>query len=138
MRRSAPVGVVRTAAHAPTPTHPAPRPQTLRKLILDAILHTDMALHKEHIARAQRKAAEGLPELLELEDRQFLVTLLLHSADLCNPTLEPPMARRLAEGVSAEFEAQAALERAAGLPVTVMLAGTPHLKAAQEARARRG
>lgn len=108
--------------------------QTLRKLMIDAILHTDMALHKDHVSRAQRKAEEGLPETLELEDRQLLVTLLVHSADLCNPTLEPPLSRRLAESVSAEFEAQAAVERASGQPVTVMLAGTPHLKAAQEVR----
>lgn len=91
-----------------------------------------MALHKEHIARAQRQAAEGLGEVLEFEDRQLLVTLLMHSADLCNPTLEPEMSRRLAECVSREFEAQAQLERAAGQQVSVMLAATPHSKAAQE------
>ena len=56
------------------------------------------------------------------EDRQLLVSLLLHAADLHNPLLPPPVSRRIAADLAREFEAQAALERAAGLPVTVMLA----------------
>ena len=56
------------------------------------------------------------------EDRQLLVSFLLHCADLCNPLLPPPVSRRIANELSMEFSRQAELERAASLPVTVMLA----------------
>jgi hypothetical protein len=56
------------------------------------------------------------------EHRQLLVCFLMHIADLCNPLLPPPVSRRIAADLSREFSRQAELERAAGLPVTVMLA----------------
>jgi hypothetical protein len=52
---------------------------------------------------------------------QLLVAFLLHTADLHNPLLPPAMSRRIADELSREFANQAALERAASLPVTVML-----------------
>jgi hypothetical protein len=56
------------------------------------------------------------------EDRQLLVSFLLHCADLCNPLLPPAVSRRIAGDLSREFAAQAQRERAAGMPITVMLA----------------
>ena len=56
------------------------------------------------------------------EDRQLLVAFLLHCADLCTPLLPPAVSQRCCNDLAREFDAQAALERAAGLPVTVMLA----------------
>jgi hypothetical protein len=56
------------------------------------------------------------------DHRQLLTSFLLHCADLCNPLLPPPISRRIAADLSREFAAQAELERAAGLPITVMLA----------------
>lgn len=44
---------------------------------------------------------------------------LLHAADLCGPLLPHPLARRVARDLAREFAAQAARERAQGLPVTV-------------------
>jgi hypothetical protein len=55
------------------------------------------------------------------EDRQLLVAFLVHTADLHNPLLPPSMSRRIADELSREFANQAVLERAASLPVTVML-----------------
>lgn len=46
-------------------------------------------------------------------------------ADLCNPLLPPAVSHRIARDLSREFEEQARRERAAGLPVTVMLAASP-------------
>ncbi len=56
------------------------------------------------------------------EDRQLLVAFLLHCADLCTPLLPPPASARVCDDLAREFTAQAERERAAGLPVTVMLA----------------
>jgi hypothetical protein len=66
------------------------------------------------------------------DDRQLLVCFLLHNADLCNPLLPPPLSRRLATDLGREFNAQADAERAAGLPVTVMLAADDGARAKLE------
>jgi hypothetical protein len=66
------------------------------------------------------------------EDRQLLVAFMLHCADLCTPLLPPPLSARATEALGREFAAQAAAERAAGLPVTVMLADDPASKAKLE------
>ena len=66
------------------------------------------------------------------EDRQLLVAFMLHCADLCTPLLPPPLSARATEALGREFAAQAKAERAAGLPVTVMLADDPASKAKLE------
>ena len=58
--------------------------------------------------------ASGQPE-----ERQLLVSFLLHCADLGNPLRPPSLSARIADDLQREFEAQAARERAQGLPVTV-------------------
>ena len=66
------------------------------------------------------------------EDRQLLVSFLLHCADLCTPLLPPSVSARVCDDLADEFAAQAARERQAGLPVTVMLAGDDQAKARME------
>ena len=56
----------------------------------------------------------------------------LHCADLCNPLYPPSVSRRNAEALSAEFEEQAAAEKALGLPVSVMQAPDRAAKARME------
>jgi hypothetical protein len=82
-------------------------------------------------AAAVAAAAAGF-DAHSSEDRLLLVSFLLHSADLCNPLLPPPMSRRIAADLSREFSAQADTERAAGMPVTVMLASDEVAKAKLE------
>lgn len=81
----------------------------LRKLVVDAILSTDMAQHKDLVARVQKHASGELPPLRAelVDDRLVLVSLLLHCADLHTPTLEPHVSKRVADSLSDEFEAQA-------------------------------
>ncbi len=67
---------------------------------------------------------------------QLLVSFLLHCADLCNPLLPPALSMRIANTLGREFDAQAEAERAAGLPVTVMLAHDMGSKAKMEVRAQ--
>jgi hypothetical protein len=50
----------------------------------------------------------------------------------CNPLLPPLISRRIAADLSREFANQAAAERAAGMPVTVMLAADEVAKAKLE------
>jgi len=108
--------------------------RTVRKTVVEAILHTDMAVHKELLSRVERRLS-GEASLLSRDvpdDRLLLVAFLLHCADLCNPLLPPAMSRRIAERLGVEFEGQAAMERAADLQVTVMLAPEPAKKADME------
>lgn len=110
--------------------------RTLRKMVVDAILSTDMAVHQELLGRVDRRLneAEANPLSKEsAEDKQLLVSFTLHCADLCNPVLPPRMSRRIADSLGEEFDQQAALERGAGLQVTVMLA-TNDLKKADMVR----
>jgi len=65
-------------------------------------------------------------------DRQLLVAFMLHCADLCCPLMPPPVSQRVADDLSREFAAQAAKERRAGLPVSVMLADGDAAKARME------
>jgi hypothetical protein len=126
--------------------------KALRKLIVAAILATDMSVHKDLLARVSARSAAadagadggkpggagGAPESAggfsrdSPDDRQLLVSFLLHCADLCNPLFPPAMSRRIADELAVEFSRQAELERAAGLPVTVMVAGDDTAKAKLE------
>jgi hypothetical protein len=67
-----------------------------------------------------------------LEDQRLLVAYLLHCADLCNPLLPFALSRRIAGELETEFANQAAMERAAGLPVSVMLSPDTPSKARNE------
>ena len=116
----------------------------LRKSIVAAILATDMAQHKDLLARVSARVMRRESEAEHSgggigfsrsspEDRRLLVAFLLHCADLHNPLLPPAMSRRIACELSREFSSQAELERAADLPVTVMLADDDVAKAKMEA-----
>jgi hypothetical protein len=116
--------------------------KALRKLFVAAVLATDMSVHKDLLARVAARAAPepgaGVAPASELppsvtaagggfsrdssDDRQLLISFLLHSADLCNPLFPPPMSRRIASELALEFSRQAELERQQGLPITVMVA----------------
>lgn len=86
------------------------------------------------ISKARRILAADSPQDRKdlFEERLLLVQILTHCADLHTPTLEPAVARRVAESLSLENEKQAELEKGAGLKVTVMLAANTQSKAAME------
>lgn len=67
-----------------------------------------------------------------VQERTLLAAFLLHCADLTNVVAPPPLSARRASLLSLEFEAQADAERAAGLPVTVLLAPDDLAKARME------
>jgi hypothetical protein len=116
--------------------------KALRKLVVAAILATDMSVHKDLLARVSAQtndtgaaagveAAAGFSRELP-EHRELLVSFLLHCADLCCPLAPPTMSRRIAESLSVEFARQAERERAEGLPVTVSVAKDENAKAKME------
>ena len=104
--------------------------KALRKLIVSAILATDMGVHKDLLARvvlrATRDAVHGAGSggfaRASPDDRSLLVCFLLHCADLSNPVLPPELSRRIAAELGREFKNQAEMESRAQLPITVMLA----------------
>jgi hypothetical protein len=114
--------------------------KALRKLMVNAILSTDMSVHKDLLAkvvlRATRETVRGSGaggfSRASSDDRSLLVSFLLHTADLCNPCLPPAMSYRIANELAKEFARQAELEHAAGLPITVMLSDTAVGKAKLE------
>ena len=74
-----------------------------------------MAQHMAHVKAFKQKAEfDGASN----EDRIMIVEILLHSADLSNPTQPKANAIEWALLVAEEFRAQVALERKEGLPVT--------------------
>lgn len=134
---------------------PADDARALRRSMVAAILATDMSAHKTLLAGLETRLAatpDGLDgvrlsgDLDEVgsplaagsfsrdsdEDRQLLVSFLLHCADLCNPLLPPQLSRRIADDLGREFAAQAEREREAGMPITVMLASDDVAKAKLE------
>jgi hypothetical protein len=58
----------------------------LRKIILTCVLATDMTEHFGLVDKTKRIIAGGDYSFNETEDKMFLCTLLVHSADLSNPT----------------------------------------------------
>jgi hypothetical protein len=114
--------------------------KALRKLVVNAILSTDMSVHKDLLAKVVlratretvRRAGAGGFSRASIDDRGLLVSFLLHCADLCNPVLPPALSYRIAMELGKEFSRQAELEHAAGLPITVMLADTAVGKAKLE------
>ena len=132
--------------------------QCLRRTFVAAVLATDMANHKQLLAKvaaavasgsAEEEPAEVNPSARRMsiarqpvaggsfarrqpEERQLLVAFLLHCADLGNPLRPWNLSERIAVELQREFEAQAARERAAGLPVSVMLAATDEAKSKLE------
>eukprot|EP00004_Rigifila_ramosa_P003116 TRINITY_DN1326_c0_g1_i5.p1 TRINITY_DN1326_c0_g1~~TRINITY_DN1326_c0_g1_i5.p1 ORF type:complete len:1469 (-),score=315.52 TRINITY_DN1326_c0_g1_i5:74-4432(-) len=92
----------------------------VRQAVINAILHTDMALHFEMITKIkQHQNSAGATLRRETkEDRHMLVSLLLHSADLSNPVRPPAISRVWVYRLKDEFAQQVQKEKESGLPVT--------------------
>lgn len=105
----------------------------VRKLMVEAVLHTDMARHfaivskaevfgelnKEAIAQAARGDEAACAKLrASAEDRLFFANLLLHAADISNPTKPKAVQDKWASAVLKEFFNQGDREEALGLPIS--------------------
>lgn len=95
-----------------------------RKLIIHAIIHTDMAKHFPLVSRLEMYA-EADPEdshsfMSSEEDRLFLAAMILHAADISNPVRSTSVASEWARRVLNEFFSQGDLERQTGNPISAM------------------
>eukprot|EP01137_Pigoraptor_chileana_P036750 Opistho-2@32871 len=105
-----------------------------RKKIVDAVLNTDMARHFVLVSKLQAFVTEN--ELssdsaafgsrvnprkklqLSEDQRQFVVSILLHNADISNPCKPWDISKKWSDLIAEEFYLQGDLERAQGLPIS--------------------
>jgi hypothetical protein len=79
----------------------------IRKIVIESILQTDMAYHFELVAKFTSRTKKPEPYSKDIkEDRQLLVNILLHSADLSNSVKPWKMARFWSDLVQTEFLSQ--------------------------------
>ena len=129
---------------------PVTEQRAVLQTVTAGIINSDLALHSQLLDRCARRSGRLL-ESGAAEDRQLVVSLLLHAADLHTPLLNPALARppgaasecaarsvcvtgaasvcaqdrKWTGRVFAEFASQAERERHLQLPVTVMQPGSP-------------
>ncbi|KDO33651.1 hypothetical protein SPRG_19267 [Saprolegnia parasitica CBS 223.65] len=104
-----------------------------RKVIVRAIIGTDMARHFEHIEALEKRwapYARTTDPLLDDkraalagfaksgDDRIFLVQTIVHASDLGAQVFPTPIALKWSNMIAKEFAYQALMETAEGLPVT--------------------
>lgn len=94
--------------------------QGLKKTIVSAIMATDMINHFSECRNLDRCDIENTAAPFNIKvpaDRQVVVNLLIHSADLSAQCFPTAVAKVWEERITREFENQAAREKAQGIPV---------------------
>ena len=93
--------------------------RALRKMIITAILSTDMARHFDmcHDLDSQEPECQSINWRSDA-DRQFVINLITHSSDLSGQITPLHIALQWEERVTLEFMRQSALEQQCGLPLT--------------------
>mmetsp|Transcript_9866 Transcript_9866/g.18415 ORF Transcript_9866/g.18415 Transcript_9866/m.18415 type:complete len:374 (-) Transcript_9866:3381-4502(-) len=91
----------------------------IRRLMIECVLTTDMALHFDLLKRFQAQLDEK-PDVSEWPDRMLLYQMLVHLADIANPSRPFHLAYGWAERVIDEFCDQGDKEAKIGLPVSPM------------------
>ncbi|KAG5682866.1 hypothetical protein PVAND_012187 [Polypedilum vanderplanki] len=100
--------------------------QTLRKMVIDMVLSTDMSKHMTLLAdlktmvETKKVAGSGVLLLDNYTDRIQVLENLVHCADLSNPTKPLPLYRRWVSLLMEEFFLQGDKERAAGMDISPM------------------
>jgi hypothetical protein len=97
-----------------------------RRLMINAILATDMAFHKEKVDKLSDKESFDMDSA---KDRGFMMEVMVHTVDIAHPAFPWIMECRWARLVASEFQAQVDRERAFGLPPTTFMecTGEQHL-----------
>lgn len=90
-----------------------------RKLIIHAIIHTDMAKHFSMVSRMEMRD-DGSFSMGSEDDRLFLSAIILHAADISNPARTIDIAREWASRVLKEFFSQGDLEKLQGHSISPM------------------
>jgi len=93
---------------------------TIRKTIIKMVLSTDMAKHFEELGRLNTRFVSEDFDLTSEEDKLLAKGVLLHAADISNPTKSWELCKPWAERIVEEFFSQGDLERQKGLKLGVM------------------
>eukprot|EP00891_Asterochloris_glomerata_P009655 jgi/Astpho2/9655/gw1.00146.70.1_t len=112
-----------------------PRRQELRKLIISAILATDMSYHFSLTTEFKNHGEHGgcAFSIEKEEDRLLLIKAIIHAADISNPVRPFHVNCVLSSGVHREFRAQVAEELRLGLtPMPHMNAKDEHVQCSLE------
>uniref|UniRef100_A0A1B6E622 Phosphodiesterase n=1 Tax=Clastoptera arizonana TaxID=38151 RepID=A0A1B6E622_9HEMI len=100
--------------------------QTLRKMVIDMVLSTDMSKHMSLLAdlktmvETKKVAGSGVLLLDNYTDRIQVLENLVHCADLSNPTKPLPLYKRWVGLLMEEFFQQGDKEREANLDISPM------------------
>ena len=93
----------------------------IRKMMIACIIATDMHYHVSLIELISNRASQDEWHIDNFTERMNYGKILLHAADLSNPTRVFKTSRAWAERVSQEFNAQGKLEKENGIPVSTFL-----------------
>ncbi|XP_014227076.1 cAMP-specific 3',5'-cyclic phosphodiesterase isoform X4 [Trichogramma pretiosum] len=100
--------------------------QTLRKMVIDMVLSTDMSKHMSLLAdlktmvETKKVAGSGVLLLDNYTDRIQVLENLVHCADLSNPTKPLPLYRRWVDLLMEEFFQQGDKERELNMDISPM------------------
>jgi len=87
--------------------------RTMREIVVECVLSTDMALHFQQITTLKNSAID-----LSLIERQDILNMILHCADISGPSKPWEMHERWTLALMQEFFAQGDQEKLLGLPVS--------------------
>merc|ERR1712223_773316 len=100
--------------------------QTLRKMVIDMVLATDMSKHMSLLAdlktmvETKKVAGSGVLLLDNYNDRIQVLQNMVHCSDLSNPTKPLDIYRHWVDRITEEFFLQGDKEREAGLDISPM------------------
>ncbi|KAA8595276.1 hypothetical protein FQN60_012411 [Etheostoma spectabile] len=100
--------------------------QSLRKLVIDMVLATDMSKHMTLLAdlktmvETKKVTSSGVLLLDHYTERTQVLRNMVHCADLSNPTKALPLYRQWTERIMEEFFRQGDKERERGMEISAM------------------
>jgi len=92
----------------------------VRRRVIAGILSTDMRHHGHHVDLMQTFQFQ---KDVHDSQSQFLVEVVLHTADISNPFMPPDISAQWGKALAEEFGCQTAEERKLGIPVTGFMDG---------------
>jgi len=100
----------------------------LRRIVITIILNTDMSHHFQMVSQVelflelnQNKMDKGEFIFAKQEDRQFIMNLIMHSADISNPVKPFAVYNKWADRVLSEFFQQGDMEKERKMPCSPMM-----------------
>ena len=94
---------------------------TLRKLLVEVILSTDMAEHFTVLERFRALTKTGGVDVANADHRRTVSSLIIKLGDVSNPARAPELATEWTSRVMEEFFAQGDAEAEAGYPVSMFM-----------------